>query len=176
MNVDEEEKYPFLREEKIFIKELLKKEIPLLGICLGGQLLAQVCGAEVKKAPYEEIGWFKIKLTKKGENDPLFKGCRIPLEVFQWHEDAFDIPKEAVLLATSKDFYQAFKIGKNAYGLQFHIEVTPQMIELWIDKYLNKEEKEKMRNIVIESYEKKGSFLRQVKKILNNFYQIMMGS
>lgn len=78
------------------------------------------------------------------------------------------------MLATSKDFYQAFQIGKNAYGLQFHIEVTPQMIELWIDEYLNKEEKEKMRKIIIESYEKKGSFLRRAKRILNNFYQIMM--
>jgi GMP synthase-like glutamine amidotransferase len=174
MNVDEEEKYPFLKEEKAFIKELLKKETPLLGICLGGQLLARVCKAEVKKAPYEEIGYFKINLTEEGQNDPLFKGCETSFEVFQWHEDTFDIPKESILLATSKDFYQAFKIGKNAYGLQFHIEVTPQMIELWIDEYLNKEEKEKMRKIIIESYEKKGSFLRRAKKILNNFYQIMM--
>ncbi|MDD5423097.1 MAG: type 1 glutamine amidotransferase [Candidatus Omnitrophica bacterium] len=137
MNVYEEADYPFLRDEDIFLKKALQEEIPILGICLGAQLLAKACGAEVRKAPEKEMGWRRIELTGDGEKDPFLAGLPKELEVFQWHEDTFDIPKSAVRLANSKSCRnQAFRFGKNAYGLQFHIEVTPEIIESWINGYI----------------------------------------
>ena len=73
MNVDEEDRYPFLKPENIFIQKVLTAKIPYLGICLGSQLLAKAAGARVVKSPVKEIGWYKIKLTSEGEKDPLFK-------------------------------------------------------------------------------------------------------
>ena len=92
MNVDEESKYPFLKEEKKFIGNLLNKEIPLLGICLGAQLIAQTAGGEVFKTAKKEIGWYPIRLTEEGVHDSLFQGLPKSFEVFQWHEDTFEIP------------------------------------------------------------------------------------
>lgn len=146
MNVYEEEKYPFLRDEDRLIKEALKIRIPVIGICLGAQLIAKAAGAKVLKNPVKEIGWYKISLTEKGLADPLFKGLEKEFLVFQWHGDTFSVPKGGVQLAEStlcKN--QAFKIG-SAYGLQFHIEVTPEMIKNWIDSY--KEELNLLKGII----------------------------
>ncbi len=136
MNVYEQDKYPFLKGEDILLKKALKERIPILGICLGAQLLAKALGAKVKKARQKEIGWYKLNLTKQGKKDILFKGIGKDFDVFQWHEDTFDIPENATLLATTKTCKnQAFKYGDNAYGLQFHIEVTFDMIKNWIKEY-----------------------------------------
>lgn len=136
MNVYEEEKYPFLKAEDVFIKQILKKEIPYLGICLGSQLLAKAAGAKVGRSPQKEVGFFDIKLTKEGSSDPLLKDLPSGLKVFQWHEDMFDIPQNEVLLASSENCpHQAFRVGKNAYGLQFHVEVTPEIVDSWIEAY-----------------------------------------
>src|SRR3989339_1858953 len=141
MNVYEEDKYSFLKDEDIFIKKLLKKEIPLLGICLGAQLLAKAAGAKVYKAKKEEIGWFCVDLTDKGKSDSLFKEISNKLEVFQWHGDTFDIPKDGSHLI-SGDIVpnQAFRIGKNAYGFQFHIEINEEIIKLWFGDKLKQKE------------------------------------
>src|SRR3989338_11249902 len=85
MNVYEEGKFPFLKNENLFIQRILKDKIPFLGICLGSQLLAKACGAQVAKAPKKEIGWFPVELTGEGKADPLFKGLSGSFEVFQWH-------------------------------------------------------------------------------------------
>jgi len=136
MNVYEEEQYPFLTEENQFITTVLEKEIPFLGICLGSQLLAKAAGAKVMKAPIKEIGWRMIEQTHDGQRDPLFTGLLEQLIVFQWHEDTFELPWEAQLLSTSTVVrHQAFKVGKHAYGLQYHLEVTPEIIESWIKEY-----------------------------------------
>lgn len=132
MNVYEEEKYPFLKKEDAFIREVLKKDIPYFGVCLGAQLLAKAAGAKVYKAAEEEIGWSKIKLTQEGKKDKIFSGLDTDtLDVFQWHGDTFDIPKDGVLLATGdKVKNQAFRIG-SAYGFQFHIEVDEAKLAEW---------------------------------------------
>lgn len=131
MNVYQEDKYPFLREETAFLRQAIENNIPVLGICLGAQMIAKACGARVKTAPVEEIGWSEVKLTEEGRCDLLFQGFPESLQVLQWHEDTFDLPYNALLLATSKGCpHQAFRY-KNAYGLQFHVEVTRDMLSEW---------------------------------------------
>lgn len=133
MNVDEEEKFPFLREELSFIRRLIDKEVPCLGICLGAQLIAKAAGGRVYKASLPEIGWQDVRLTEQAKNDPLFSVLPFPFfRVLQWHEDTFDLPRRAELLASSPSVpHQAYRLGRNAYGLQFHIEVTRDMLEDW---------------------------------------------
>lgn len=139
MNVYEEEKYPFLREENIFTKLLIDKKVPLIGICLGAQLIAKTCEAKVHKVKVKEEGWYNVELTDDGLEDPLFKGIPKKLNVFQLHEDTFKLPEDSVLLAFGENCrHQAFRVGKWAYGLQFHIEVTPQMIKVWFGDKANK--------------------------------------
>ncbi len=136
MNVYEEDRYPFLREEDLFIKETIQRGKAVLGICLGAQLVAKALGAKVAKAPVKEIGWFDVSLTKVGSRDPLFSRFPKTLPVFQWHEDTFDLPPAGKLIATSNPVpHQAFRYGENAYGLQFHLEVTEEMIREWMKTY-----------------------------------------
>ena len=136
MNVYEEDKYPFLKQEDEFLKEVIEKDLPTLGFCLGAQLIAKAKGARVKQNHQKEIGWFKVSLADNGSNDPLFQGFQREFDVFQWHGDTFDIPDGAVKLAESELCpNQAFRIGSNIYGLQFHVEVTDEMIYQWIDAY-----------------------------------------
>ena len=136
MNVDEEDRYPFLRVEDLFIKEAIQRGKAILGICLGAQLIAKALGARVFKAPMKEIGWYDVSLTKIGSQDPLFSGLPKIFPVFQWHEDTFEIPKAGKLIATSSPVpHQAFRYGEKVYGLQFHLEVTEEMIREWIETY-----------------------------------------
>jgi GMP synthase (glutamine-hydrolysing) len=136
MNVYEEDLYPFLREEDLFIKEAIQRGKFIWGICLGAQLIAKALGAKVFKAPVKEIGWYDVSLTKIGSNDPLFSTLPKTFPVFQWHGDTFEIPKSAKLIATSSSVpHQAFRYGENTYGLQFHLEVTREMITEWIKTY-----------------------------------------
>jgi len=136
MNVYEEERYPFLRDEDLFIKEAIQRGKAILGICLGAQLIAKALGAKVFKAPVKEIGWYDVSLTKTGSQDPLFSGLPRTFPVFQWHEDTFEIPNRGKLIATSSPIsHQAFRYGERVYGLQFHVEVTQEMIHEWMETY-----------------------------------------
>jgi len=133
MNVYEEGKYPFLKEEDIFIKEILKAEIPFLGVCLGAQLLAKASGASVGKSPVEETGFHDVSLTDDGRKDPLFRGVEGTFKVFQWHGDMFQIPPDGRLLAENVNCgNQALRVGENAYGLQFHVEAGREMVIDWM--------------------------------------------
>jgi GMP synthase (glutamine-hydrolysing) len=133
MNVYEEGSYPFLREEDLFIKEAIQRGKQVLGICLGAQLISKALGAKVYRAPAKEIGWYDVSLTEEGSRDPLFSVFPKTFPVFQWHEDTFDVPKAARLIVTSPSIpHQAFRYGENAYGLQFHLEVTKEMIREWM--------------------------------------------
>jgi GMP synthase-like glutamine amidotransferase len=132
MNVYEVDKYPFLIKEERLLKEALLKEVPFLGICLGAQLLAKVAGARVYKAEQSEIGWYTIELTDGAKEDALFKNLPAHFQTFQWHEDTFAIPPIGTLLATSQTCKnQALGVGKCAWGLQFHPEMTGEMIKEW---------------------------------------------
>jgi len=136
MNVYEEDRYPFLKDEDLFIKEAVQRGKFILGICLGAQLIAKALGAKVFKAPVKEIGWFDVSLTEIGLQDPLFSDLPKTFPVFQWHEDTFEIPRSAKLIATSSSIpHQAFRYADNAYGLQFHLEVTEEMIQEWMRTY-----------------------------------------
>ncbi len=138
MNAYEEDKYPYLKYENVFIRKVLGKEIPYLGLCLGAQLLAKACGGHVAKAPEEEIGFYKVELTPDGRVDPLFKDISGNFDVFQWHGDTFEIPEGGKLLVTADTCKnQAFRRGKHAYGIQFHLEVNGVMIKEWISEYLD---------------------------------------
>jgi GMP synthase (glutamine-hydrolysing) len=141
MNVDEVRKHPFLAAEIPWIQQALARNLPLLGICLGAQLLAKACGAKVYPNPIKEIGWYPLELTPAAQTDPLFQGCDPHLTVFQWHGDTFDLPREAVHLAQSPQCrHQAFRMERSAYGLQFHIEMTAEMIDDWLDNPDNSQE------------------------------------
>lgn len=131
MNVDEEDRFPWLTAEVKAIREAADRGLPYLGFCFGAQLLAKALGAQVTKAPEPEVGVMPVTLTPAGRADPLFQGLPSALQVFQWHADAFALPDGAVLLASSPTCpHQAFRCGR-AYGLQFHVEVTLDMVEEW---------------------------------------------
>lgn len=133
MNVYQEKEFPFLKDEGEFIQKLVEQEIPYLGICLGGQLLAKTMGGKVSKNAIEEFGPHEIALTDAGKKDPLFAGFPARFPFCQWHADTFStLPPDAVLLAEGNACkHQAFRYGTNAYGLQFHPEVTAIMLDGW---------------------------------------------
>jgi GMP synthase (glutamine-hydrolysing) len=123
---------PYLRRELGVIDEALAAGKPILGICLGAQLVAKALGADVYRNPVKEIGWGPITRTDAGHRDPLFAGLRDPETVLHWHEETFDLPRAAILLASSDNCrHQAFRYGSNVYAIQFHLEATPDMIENW---------------------------------------------
>lgn len=136
MNVDEEEKHPFLKVEKALIRQLLRDEIPVLGVCLGSQLIASALGKKVYKASAPEVGWSDVTLTPAALTDPVFSTLpQRPIQVLQWHEDTFDLPDGAVLLAEGDRVrHQAFRVG-SAVGLQFHVEVNNAMLMDWFEKH-----------------------------------------
>jgi GMP synthase (glutamine-hydrolysing) len=134
MGVYDEEQFPFLRWEKRIIRAAIDEAVPLLGVCLGAQLIAATLGAPVYHGPVKEIGWNPISITPHGQVDSLLGYLPENATVFQWHGDGFDLPSGAIRLASSVNYEnQAFRMGKNIYALQFHLEVTPRMIERWID-------------------------------------------
>ena len=135
MNVDDVESHPFLRPELDWIRQAVLRQLPTLGICLGAQLLAKTFGKPVYRNPVKEIGWYEIEVLPAAGEDRLFRG-RGPVEtVFQWHGDTFDLSDGAVHLARGASCAnQAFRIGPSAYGVQFHVEMTPSLIDEWLEE------------------------------------------
>jgi GMP synthase (glutamine-hydrolysing) len=126
----EYDRYPFLRDEMSLMASALRESKPLLGVCLGSQLLAAALGAEVRKGRQKEIGWHPITLTEAALGDPLLKGLDQTFAAYHWHGDVFDVPRGAVTLASSSlTACQAFRYGKCAYGFLFHMEVVPEILE-----------------------------------------------
>lgn len=136
MGVCEEDRYPWLREEDRLLKEAIARDQPTLGICLGSQLIAKAAGARVAPGPEKEIGWYPLTLTDDGRKDPLFAGFPERFEAFEWHGDIFDLPSGAVGLASSARYpHQAFCLGRRAYGLLFHLEVTAPMVRVMTETF-----------------------------------------
>ncbi len=133
MNVEEHPQRAHLRNEMRAIEQMLAQGKPVLGICLGAQLLAHVLGAPVLRNPIKEIGWYSLRKTPHGMLDPVLAPLAERTPVFQWHGCRFDIPRSAVHLASSDDCeQQAFRHGDNAYGFQFHLEMDERLIERWL--------------------------------------------
>ncbi len=133
MGVYEADRYPHLLHECQLVESALKRNIPILGICLGSQILAHVLGSHVRKHQEREVGWQDIELTTHGQKDALFSDFSRKEKVFQMHGDTFDIPKGAVHLARSSVCEsQGFRYGEKVYGLQFHHEIDRQMIERFL--------------------------------------------
>lgn len=135
MHTHEEHYHPWLREENLLMQRFLDQSVPLLGICLGGQLIAKASHAAVSKAPEPEIGWFEVELTGAADDDAVFSTLPRRFMAYQWHHYRFALPAGAVLLAESPICNQAYRLGEVAWGLQFHCEVTRGMVDEWIDAY-----------------------------------------
>ena len=136
MGVYESTKFPFISDEITLIKTYLQSQKPILGICLGSQLLASALGSAIVPGPVKEIGWYKIHLYDRSNNDPLFHDLDDSFTAFLWHGDIFKLPPGATKLASSDlTDCQAFKFGTNAYGLLFHLETTRQIALNMVDKF-----------------------------------------
>ncbi len=167
MGVYEEDKYPFLAQEKEMIRQAFKRNIPILGICLGAQLIANALGKRVY--PYKkELGWSEVK---KFEDDFVTKDLPEILTVFQWHGDTFDLPEGAKLLyAGDLVRNQAFRVG-NAIGLQFHLEVTPEIVRDWVEKEDSLSDEDKKR-IIAETDEHIDELLDNCRKFVDAFLSL----
>jgi GMP synthase (glutamine-hydrolysing) len=132
MHADQDDHHPWLREEDMFLQRLLDGHMPVLGICLGAQLLAKAAHAPVYPVDEAEVGWFEVELTAAGTEDPVLGRLPQTFDAFQWHYYAHDVPAGAVELARNRVCTQAFRLGDSAWGVQFHPEVTLHQVQSWI--------------------------------------------
>jgi len=168
MNVDETHRFPYLDDEKRLLRDAVACGVPVLGVCLGAQLLARACGSSVYKASAPEIGWYDVALTRRGRADPLLAGVDGKLRVLQWHEDTFDVPDGGTLLVEGMDCRnQAFRVG-NAYGLQFHVEVTREMLIDWFGSFPER------TDLIAEFCTVEPKLHVQAKQIFRNFVRLAL--
>ena len=131
MHPDEDDRHDWLAAEEAFLREVLAEGVPVVGVCLGAQMLARAAGARVSRASAPEIGWHEVELTPHGRADPVLGVLPPRFEAFQWHHYAFGVPPHGSELARSDVCTQVFRLGR-AWGLQFHAEVTRAMIHDWV--------------------------------------------
>jgi len=132
MGAYETDKHSFLGEECNLIAELARRNRPVLGVCLGAQLLAKALGARVFPGHVSEIGFGSVRLSRQGESDPILGPAGPVIPVFHWHGDTFDLPEGATLLASSTEYaHQAFRFGSCVYGMQFHVEPDSDVWLAW---------------------------------------------
>jgi GMP synthase-like glutamine amidotransferase len=132
MHVDQADRHPWLGGEDELLKRLLAAEVPLFGVCLGAQLIAKAAGARVGPASREEVGWHAVDLTAEAADDPVLHGLPERFDAFEWHSYAFELPPGGVPLACNRVGLQAYRIHDSAWGIQFHAEVTREIVEAWI--------------------------------------------
>ncbi len=158
MSVNDEQQYPWLKQEKAFIYKAICQDVPVLGVCLGAQLIANSFGARVFPNRYKEIGWFPIEAVHTDSD-------RLPFPkqttAFHWHGETFDLPKGAVPLARSAGCEnQAFQIGRNVIGLQCHLETTPETLALMIEN--NRGEWQRPLRLIEDKYIQTENAMRNV--------------
>jgi GMP synthase (glutamine-hydrolysing) len=133
MHADQDDHHPWLREETMWLQQLLACRTPVLGVCLGVQLLARAAGAPVRRMPDgPEIGWCAVELTEAGALDPVVGSLPRLFDALQWHHYTYGLPAGAVELARSPACTQAFRLGNACWGVQFHPEVTETQLEGWL--------------------------------------------
>lgn len=179
---------PVLKKQEQLIRDAVDRQVPLLGICLGSQLIAKACGGKVFRGPAKEIGWYDINLTPRGTSG-IFNGIKSErIRVFQWHGDTYELPPNANVLAFSRSrisatnsgslsYCQAFNVGM-AFGLQFHVEVTPGLIKKFAEQYASELRQEGInkREILAESTKESHDLANYCKVIYSNFSKFIRRS
>ena len=174
MSVNDESDFPWLRSEKKFIREAVQQGVAVLGICLGAQLIACSLGAKVYKNRYKEIGWFPVEGIVSNPDHFCFPQSSV---VFHWHGETFDLPEGAVRLARSEACQnQAFQLGSNVIGLQFHLETTPEsaqaLIEHCSDELISApyiQSEDQLRGVSSAAY-------NEINRLMNNVLEHITGS
>jgi GMP synthase (glutamine-hydrolysing) len=163
----------YIVKEQELIRDAIKNKVPVLGICLGSQLIAQAAGGNVYKGSKKEIGWYNVTLNHNDQND-LFEDIKSKtMRVFQWHGDTYDLPSTATIMASSESYPQAFRIG-TAVGIQFHLEVNYKMIERWTHEYRQELDNENIKPENILSATKDVEDLYdKCKVVYSNFAKLM---
>lgn len=174
MSANEEGMYPHMKKVLLLVQEAYARDLPTLGSCLGGQLMAKSLGASVIHNPVKEIGWFKLRLTADGLKAPLFEGISEELPVFHWHEDTFSLPSCSTLLASTQTCVnQAGSFGSNSFALQFHLEITPEIIKKWISTWSDELEEENGsgagENLIKETGGIWSTYNQLANRIINNW-------
>lgn len=166
MGVYDEKEYRWLKAEKQFIKQALEAGKPVIGVCLGSQLIADALGAKVYVNNYKEIGWYPIELSLAATKNKLFEGVDHAMTVFHWHGDTFDLPQDALQLASSEGCQnQGFLYHKNVLGLQFHLEMS----ELSLKQMLENGKSELIEGKYIQS----GQEILNQQKLIGNKKQVL---
>jgi GMP synthase (glutamine-hydrolysing) len=128
---DQDAEHPWIPAEAAFLRDSLDAGVPMLGVCLGSQLIARAAGVWVGPAEQPEVGWHEVELTDDGRDDPVLGALPARFTAFQWHYYTFELPDGATLLGTSALARQAYRLGDRVWGVQFHPEVTRLMVDHW---------------------------------------------
>jgi len=130
------DRYPYLRDEMALIESALRADKPILGVCLGSQLLAAALGSKVRRGEQREIGWYPVRMSDNAKDDRLMRGLPAEFVAAHWHSDVFDLPQDAVTLASSDETpVQAYRYGAKAYGLLFHAEMTSEILAALVSEF-----------------------------------------
>jgi GMP synthase (glutamine-hydrolysing) len=140
MHVDQDDAHPWIPAEKRLLADLLEDGTPLLGVCLGAQLLSAAAGGSPARASEPEIGWFDVDVNEEGATDPLIGPLAPRFQAFEWHSYEAGPPADAAILARSETCIQAYRLGEAAWGIQFHAEVDAEVAEKWIADYRSDED------------------------------------
>jgi GMP synthase (glutamine-hydrolysing) len=179
MGVYETDRHPYLRDEIALIERAIAARLPVLGVCLGSQLLAAALGARVAPGPRKEIGWFPVTLTAEAADDALWRGLERELVGYHWHGDRFDLPRGAVPLAASAlTPLQAFRYGPSAYGVLFHMEVTAEIVAGMVDTFADELAEERLDGAAIlrEARRRLGDLDRTARTVFSRFAKAVGGS
>jgi GMP synthase-like glutamine amidotransferase len=132
---DQEASHPWLATEKRYLATALRERVPVLGVCLGAELLAEADGGGTQRMTTAEIGWHQVQLTADGERDPVIGAAGERFPALEWHSYELVLPEDATALARGSNCVQAYRIGDHAWGIQFHAEVTGEDFQYWLDTY-----------------------------------------